>query len=49
MHKDPELLDHLEWLGYLQPVGLVVSPPALLAAQAHVNRNIVPEHRRFLE
>jgi hypothetical protein len=49
MPKDPELLAHLEWLGYLQPVGLVVSPPALLAAQAHVNKNIVPEHRRFLE
>jgi hypothetical protein len=26
----PELTDHQEWLGYLQPVGLVVSPPALL-------------------
>src|SRR5262245_33378602 len=49
MPKDPELLAHLEWLGYLQPVGLVVSPPALLAAQAHVNKNIVPEHRRFLD
>lgn len=49
MPRDPELLAHQEWLGYLQPVGLVVSPPALLAAQAHVNRNIVPEHRRFLE
>src|SRR5438552_2075204 len=49
MPKDPEHLAHQEWLGYLQPVGLVVSPPALLAAQAYVNKNIVPEHRRFLE
>jgi len=49
MAKDPELLAHLEWLGYVQPVGLVVSPPALLAAQAHINRNIIGEHRRFLE
>jgi len=32
-----------------QPVGLVVTAPALLAAQALVNRNIIPEHRRFLE
>ena len=34
MANDPELLAHQEWLGYVQPVGLVVSPPALLAAQA---------------
>src|SRR5438045_820092 len=49
MGKDPEYLAHQEWLGYVQPVGLVVSIPALLAAQAHVNRNIVPDHRRFLD
>ena len=48
MAKEPELRAHQEWLGYLQPVGLVVSPPALLAAQAYVNRNIVPEQERFL-
>ena len=48
MKKTPELLAHLEWLGYIQPVGLVVSAPALLNAQAHINRNTVPEHRRFL-
>ncbi len=47
--KEPELYAHLEWLGYIQPVGLVVSAPALLNAQAHINHNIVPEHRRFLE
>ena len=49
MKKTPELLAHLEWLGYVQSVGLVVSAPALLHAQAHINGNIVPEHRRFLE
>src|SRR3954447_24266472 len=48
MPKDPELLAHQQWLGYLQPVGLVVSPPALLQAQAHVNVNITTEHLRFL-
>jgi hypothetical protein len=48
MAKDPELLAHQQWLGYLQPVGLVVSPPALLQAQAHVNQNVAPEHQRFL-
>lgn len=49
MAKDPEQVAHQEWLGYVQPVGLVVSTPALLAAQAHVNRNIIPEHQRFLD
>ncbi|WAL62463.1 Eco57I restriction-modification methylase domain-containing protein [Thermocoleostomius sinensis] len=41
MATDPELLRHKEWLGFLQPVGLVVSPPALVKAQAIVNRNVV--------
>ena len=45
---DTEYLAHLEWLGYVQPVGLVVSIPALLAAQAHINRHIAPDHQRFL-
>jgi len=42
MARDPELLTHIEWLGYLQPVGLVVSPPALAAAQAFPAKNIIP-------
>ena len=49
MAKDPELLAHQQWIGYLQPVGLVVSAPALLQCQAHINANIVPEHQRFLD
>ena len=49
MPKAPEEIAHLEWLGYVQPVGLVVSIPALLAAQAHINRNIIPDHQRFLD
>ena len=48
MARDPELIAHLEWLGYIQPVGLVVSPPALVQAQAHINRNIIPQHQKFL-
>lgn len=48
MARDPELAAHLEWLGYIQPVGLVVSPPALLQAQASINRNVIPQHQRFL-
>ncbi len=49
MARDPEALAHQEWLGYVQPVGLVVSIPALLAGGAHVNRNIAPDHQRFLD
>jgi hypothetical protein len=49
MARDPELLTHLEWLGYLQPVGLVVSPPALVAAQAFPAKNIIPDHSRFVD
>src|SRR5438105_12702067 len=48
MARDPETLAHLEWLGYVQPVGLVVSVPALLAAQAHVGRASPAEHQSFL-
>lgn len=48
MPPTPESLAHLEWLGYIQPVGLVVSIPALLSAQAQVNRNIAPDQARFL-
>src|SRR5579875_2426286 len=49
MARDPELLTHLEWLGYLQPVGLVVSAPALIAAPAFPAKNIIPDHARFLD
>ncbi|HKM53370.1 MAG TPA: DNA methyltransferase, partial [Isosphaeraceae bacterium] len=49
MARNPELLTHIEWLGYLQPVGLVVSPPALVDAQAFPSKNIIPEHTRFLD
>jgi len=46
---DPELQAHREWLGYVQPVGVVVSPPALLNAQAYVNRNIAPVQQLLLD
>ncbi|MGO9122887.1 MAG: Eco57I restriction-modification methylase domain-containing protein [Desulfomonilaceae bacterium] len=48
MATSPEEFAHKEWLGYVQPVGLVVSVPALLAAQAIIDRNIIPQHQRFL-
>jgi hypothetical protein len=47
MSRGPEILAHLEWLGYVQPTGLLVSVPALVGAQAYVNRNIADEQRRL--
>ncbi len=35
---DPEILAHLEWLGFVRPTGLVVSAPALVHAGAILNR-----------
>jgi hypothetical protein len=49
MARDPAVLAHQEWLGYVQPVGLVVSIPAMLNANARINANFGPEHRHFLE
>jgi hypothetical protein len=49
MTQDPEIYAHKQWLGYVQPVGLVVSPIALAAAQAYPEKNIIPEHARFLD
>jgi hypothetical protein len=48
MAKDPAVQAHQEWIGYVQPVGLVVSIPALLDAGAYLNRNFGPVHRQFL-
>lgn len=35
---DPQVAAHLEWLGYVQPTGLVVSAPALVRAGAVLER-----------
>jgi hypothetical protein len=45
--SDPQLRVHRDWISTLQPVGLVVSPPALVAAQAVPDRNIVREQQRL--
>ena len=37
---DPELRAHRDWLGLLQPVGLVVSPPAMVKAQVVPSQNV---------
>ncbi|EYF07495.1 Eco57I restriction-modification methylase domain-containing protein [Chondromyces apiculatus] len=44
----PQLRVHQDWIGLLKPVGLVVSPPALLAAQAFPDRNVVREQQVLL-
>ena len=46
MPQDP-LHAHKEWIGYLQPVGLVVSPHALLAAQAIVSEQVSEPQQRL--
>jgi hypothetical protein len=48
MPRDPAILAHQEWLGYVQPTGLVVSIPSLIDASAFLNRNYGPEHQRLL-
>ena len=36
--RDPEILAHLEWIGFVKPTGLVVSAPALVRAGAILDR-----------
>jgi len=45
---DPELRAHKDWLGLLQPVGLVVSPPALVKAQAVPSQNVAELQQQLL-
>ena len=35
---DPRIADHLEWIGFVRPTGLVVSAPALVKAGVILNR-----------
>ncbi len=44
----PELRAHQQWLGLVQPVGLVVSAQALTAAQAFVDSNIIREQQTLM-
>ena len=46
---DPAIRDHLEWIGYVQPTGLVVSAPALVRAGAILNRRDVEGQRLLRE
>jgi len=44
---DPKVLAHLEWLGFVQPTGLVVSAPALVRAGAILDRHDAEGQRRL--
>lgn len=46
---DPQILDHLEWIGFVQPKGLVVSAPALVRAGAILDRRDADGQRLLRE
>ncbi len=46
--KAPEIEAHLEWLGFVRPTGLVVSPPALVRAGAILHEYDRDGQRRLL-
>ena len=46
---DPNILAHLEWIGFVRPTGLVVSAPALVRAQAILNRRDAEGQRLLTE
>jgi len=42
------IADHQEWLGYVQPVGLVVSPSVMVNAGVIIDGNITDRQKEFL-
>ncbi len=44
---DPELESHKAWMGLVQPVGLVVAPPALVKAQVFPDKAIAEVQQAF--
>jgi N-6 DNA Methylase len=49
MKRDPSILAHLEWLGFVRPMGLVVSAPALVRAGAILSRNDAEGQRLLID
>ena len=49
MKLDPSILAHLEWLGFVRPMGLVVSAPALVRAGAILPRNDAEGQRLLID
>ncbi len=48
MASDPELRAHQDWIGMVQPIGLVVSATALVEAGVFVNQNVIGEQQALL-
>ncbi len=46
---DPQIVAHLEWIGFIQPTGLVVSAPALVRAGAILDRRDAEGQRLLRE
>ena len=46
---DPHISNHLQWIGFVQPTGLVVSAPALVQAGVILQRNDSQAQRTLLE
>lgn len=46
---DPHIAAHLEWIGFVRPTGLVVSPPALVRAGAILNQRDTEGQRLLRE
>jgi hypothetical protein len=47
---DEHLIEsHREWLGYVQPVGLLVAAPALVSRGIHPDKNVAPLQARLAE
>ncbi len=46
---DPHISNHLQWIGFVQPTGLVVSAPALVQAGVIMQRNDSQAQRTLLE
>ena len=47
--QDPQVIRHLEWIGFVQPSGLVVSGPALVRAGAILDRQDTEGQRLLRE
>ena len=48
MVKDPQIERHKQWLGYLQPQGLVVAPAALNDSQAWLSDSVIVEQQTLV-
>ena len=46
---DPQIVTHREWIGFVQPTGLVVSAPALVRAGAILDRRDAEGQRLLRE